>query len=196
MAAPRPASMPAGGLRGAVEAQLESMSPRDRKLLVGLLAFVSILVLAIVIVMARSSIEARASRVRMAKDNLDLLQAMATEYEVADQKIARAEERLAEYKGQPLSAYMEKTAREMQLQEQLASVNPQDSEVVGNLRQTSYRVELKKVPLENALAFVSELEMGGYPLAIDLARLRTVNVAGEKMFDVTLEVVAYQLEEG
>jgi type II secretory pathway component PulM len=185
-----------GGLRGAVEAQLESMTPRDRKLLTGLIAFVCLVAVLITAFSLRSSLADRAARVRASKDNLELIQMMADEYTVAAATIEKAEARLAQYENQPTSSFIEKTARDTGVQEQLTAVNEQGSEVTGTLRATSYRVELKKVSLQAATEFIHALETSGYPLSVELARFKTVTVSGDRQLDVTLELKSFQVEKG
>lgn len=185
-----------GGLRGAVEAQLESMTPRDRKLLTGLIAFVCLIAVLLTAFSLRSSLADRAARVRASKDNLELVQMMADEYTVAAATIQKAEARLAQYENQPTSSFIEKTARDTGVQEQLTAVNEQGSEVNGTLRSTQYRVELKKVTLQAATEFIHALETSGYPLSIELARFKTVTVGGDRQLDVTLELSSFQVEKG
>jgi hypothetical protein len=184
-----------GRIRGAIDAQIENLSPRDRKLLLGLVAFVSIVGFGFLLLFVRGAVDDKASRVRTAKDNLEMIEAMTVEYVSAAEKVKRGEERLERFGNESLSAYIERVAREKGLEQNLTGVSPQDSEVVGSIRQTGYRVDMKKIPLESALDFVYEIETSGYPLSVELARFKTVMQSGEKVIDLTLDLVAYQLEK-
>jgi type II secretory pathway component PulM len=190
--APAPSS---GGLRAIVEAQFEAMSPRDRKLLMGLVGFITLVITAIVFLTIRGAIYDKQTKVKAAQDALDYIQVAAAQYTETASKIATAEDKLKEYKGQPASAYLEKVAGDTGLRDQF-TVNQQGSEVVEGLRQTTLRVDLRKIQLASALQFIHTLETSGYPLSINMARFHTGTVSGTegKVIDLTLEVVTYQLE--
>jgi hypothetical protein len=182
-----------GGLRMAIEAQLDAMSPRDRMLLSGLLSFFSLVFVLGLVWLVRGAVEDKASRVRTAKDNLEVISAMADEYDLAQQKIKRGEERLQQFKGQTASAYLESVARNNGVIDSL-TVNQQGSDVVGTLRQTQYRAELKRVPLEQATNFLHEVETSGYPASVTLARFKASGTPGAKVIDLTLELLCYEIE--
>lgn len=184
-----------GGLRGAIEAQVELMSPRDRKLLAGLVLFVGFLLTVGFVLFTRGLVNDKAERVRSAKNDLEILQAMADNYQEAALKVSRAETRLTQFKGQPASAYLEKVARDNSVIEQL-TVNQQGTELVGTMRQTTFRAELKKVSVQSAIEFLYDFETSGYPAKVTLARFKPSGTPGEKIIDVSLELVSYQVEEG
>jgi type II secretory pathway component PulM len=189
------APAPSGGLRAALEAQVESMSPRDRKLLAGLFVFFAVVICGGAIWYARGVLDAKAKTVRNTKDNVVLFQAMAEQYEQDSEKIAKAEQSLSQYKGQPASAYLEKAAQTAGVRDAF-TVTQQGSEVVGSLRQTTYRVELRNVPLESVVGYIHDIETSGYPLSVDLARLKASGGPEGKVISLTLELVSYQLAEG
>ena len=184
------------GVPGFIDAQLEAMSPRDRKLLIGLFVFMALIFCTFLWVSARSVLNDKASRVEAASDNLELLEAMAGEVSAADARVARGEKRMAQFANTALSAYVEQVARTTGVQEQLSGVNEQGTaEVDGAFRKSRYRVELRRVQLAGALGFIHELESAGYPLSIELARLKTVMDGPNKVVDLTLEIVAFQVQE-
>lgn len=182
------------GLRGAIEAQLDAMSSRDKKLLTGLVAFAFAAIAFVTYMFVSSILEDRQARLRSLQDDLDYVTVMAETYQETSAAVAKNEERLRQFSGKSVSAFVEEVAREVGVSEQLQAVNEQGSETVGNLRQTKYKVELKKVTLEQAASFLWEVETRGYPVAVSLARMKTVTTQGEKQLDVTLELVGYTLE--
>lgn len=183
---------------GFLATQWDAMTPRDRKLLLGLVAFFAVVGLGLTLFFLKGLIDDRAQRVQDAQDTLDLLTAMASEYETANRKLTAGEADIAKYGDKPMSAYLEEVARETALSENLTAVNEQSTEVVGKLKQTRYKVELKKVPFEKnyGIDFVHEIESSGYPLRVDLARFKTVMVSGDKQVDLTLELTRFQLAGG
>jgi len=183
-----------GGVFGLVEAQLDSLSPGDRKLLAGLLGFFGILFVIIVALTLRGRLNDKASRVMDQKESLQAIQSLAEEYTLAAARIDAAEKRLNEFGDQPLSAYLEKTAASIGVAEEL-SVNKQQTEVVGGVEQTKYKVDLRRVAYDLSLNFVYDIETSGYPLRVDSARFKAVTYKGEKMVSLTLELTTYSLQE-
>lgn len=182
-----------GGFRAALDAQIEALSPRDRRLLAGLIVFFGLAMSGGIVWMARSLVDDKASRVRVAKDNLEIIQAIADEYDLAEQKIARAEERLKQFENQPGSAYLESVARNNGVIDQL-TVNQQGTEALGTLRQTNFRADLKRVNLQQTLEFLHEIETSGYPITVTMARFKATGPAEAKVIDLTMELASYQME--
>lgn len=183
------------GLFGAIQAQLDQLSPRDRRLLGGLVAFVGLVVVLLVALSLRGALRDKASRVVTQKDTLEAIQDLQGEHAVAAARIEAAEARLREYGDQPLSAYLERSAAAVGLSDELA-VSRQQTEVVGGVAQTRYKVDLNRVPYDLALNFIYDIETSGYPLTVESARFRSVTTKDEKQLSVTLEMLAYSLQEG
>lgn len=181
-----------GGIRAAIEAQIDTLSPRDRALLSGLITFFSLVFVVALVWLIRGAVEDKAQRVRAAKGDLAIIQATADEYDLAQQKIHRATERLGQFQNQPLSAYLETVARNVGVIDSL-TVNQLGSDDVGTMKKTTYRAELRKVPLENAVGFLHELETSGYPATVSVARFKASGAPGVKVIDLTIELVSYQL---
>ncbi len=183
------------GIVGAVQAQFDQLSPRDRRLLAGLLAFFGLLFVVFVAMTLRGRLDDKASRVVAHKETLSAMHELQREYAFAAARIEQAEARLREFGSKPLQAYVEETARRVDATDELA-VSRQQSEVVQGVEQTRYKVELRRVPLDAAVQFIYDLETGGYPLRVDAADFKTVTVQGEKFVRVTLELTSYALQGG
>lgn len=187
------AKIPTSGVVAFVERQLESLSPRDRKLLIGLVVALSLGFVVVLWTTLYSVLEDKASRVRSAKTKLEAMQMLEAEYLQAVQQIEQQEARLAQFKGKRVSAYIEEIASKRGVLEQLRSVNEAGSEEVGSIRQSRYRVELKRLGYEEAFGFIYELETSGFPTLVDLAQFRTVKSRDGKTLDLTLELTVYSL---
>src|SRR5690348_14771742 len=99
------------GPRAVIERQLDALSPRDRKLLVGLvLGFVFVLTGGFWWVL-HHALEDKASRVRDAKEKLEHVQKLDEEVAAAAQTIAAQEDRLKQYAHQPVTAFIEDLAK-------------------------------------------------------------------------------------
>lgn len=183
-----------GGIFGAVQAQLDSLSPRDRRLLAGLFVFGGLLFVVFVAMTLRGRLNDKASRVITQKESLEAVQDLRQEYAVAAAHIEQAEKRLDEYGDQPLSAFLEKAATQLSASEEL-SVNRQQTDTVNGVEQTRYKVDLRRVNYDVGMNFVYDIETSGYPLRIDSAQFKRVRYKGENMLSVTLELTTFALEE-
>lgn len=179
-----------------VETQLDSMSPRDRRLLVGLaLAMIAGFVILVWYVLS-GQIDDRASRVMGAKRNLQVAHELDADGRAALLRIQAAEKRLAMYTGQPFAAYVEKVAANNGLSEALRAVTEVNAEMVGSIRQTRYRVEVRGVQYSSANSFIFELETNGYPLMVQSAKYKPTRQKDGVVIDLTVEVIVSKLAEG
>ncbi len=67
---------------------------------------------------------------------------------------------------------------------------------MGTVKQTTFKVELKKLDVQTTVDFLYTLETSGYPLAVQSARFKTLRSGDEKLLTLTLEVVSYALVGG
>lgn len=179
-----------------IERQLEALSPRDRKLLIGLVCAGVTIGLVLLWYSLYSVLDSKASRVRAAKTNLAQIAQMSADYNVAATKLAAQENRLREYASKPVSAHIEELATAQGILDSLRTVNETNSETVGNFKQISYQVELKGVGYEPAMAFLHALETSGYPASVETAEFQSTTVKREKMLNLNLELVVFRLAGG
>ena len=185
----------AGGIRGAVESQLENMSPRDKKLLTGLILFGTFAFLAIMtytLVSVRQGLE---SRVRDAKTTLVEVQQLQGEYDQANAMLQAQEKRLADHASQQLSAYVEQLANEQGIQEGLSDAQRVEQVVENEITSTKWKVVLKGRTYDEAIRFLLALESNGYPLTVDTVRLKRVTVKREPAVDMTIELHTFKVGE-
>ncbi|MCB9674197.1 MAG: type II secretion system protein M [Alphaproteobacteria bacterium] len=185
----------ATGIRGAVEAQLEKMSPRDKKLLTGLILFVSFVVLALMtytLVSVRQGLE---SNVRSAKTTLIEVQRLQREYDVAAATLKAQESRLEQYAGQQLSAYVEQLADEQGIKEGLRDAQRVEQIEENGVTMTKWKVVLKGRSYDEAIRFLLALENNGYPLKVETARMKRVTVKREAAVDLTIELYTFKVAE-
>lgn len=183
------------GIRGAIEAQVEVLSPRDKKLLAGLLVFVVTVVLGIgtyTLVSLQRNME---SRVRESKQTLVKVQAQQAEYDEVAAMLKAQEARLAQFDGKALSAYVEELAAEMGYTERLPDAQRLEQIETDGLVATKWRISLKGRTYDEAIQFLHRLESNGYPLRIETARFRQVMVKREKAVDLTVEAFTYKVTE-
>ncbi len=175
--------------------QWEGLSTRDRNLLTGLGVFFALMFAGFVAWSLLGTLDDQASRVRTAKENLLMIQEMKGEYVAQMQRIQTAEAQMKQYGDQAVSAFVEQIATQEGVGEGLEKVPETGKETIGQFRQTSYKVELKRVPLEGALGFLYSLETSDFPIRVKSATFRTTLVKREKFVDLNLELQAYSVLE-
>lgn len=175
--------------------QFDELTPRDRNLLTGLMVFAGFAFTAIITWTLTGWLADAASRVEVAKEKLKISQELRAEYMGVLQQIEAGEARLAQMKARSLSAVLEEMATNASVKENLQAANETESQVVGQFRQASYKVELKGAPLGGVVSFLHSVETSEFPVRVESARLRSVNMRPEKKIDLSLELISYSLEE-
>ena len=185
-------SMRSGPLAN-LERQLEVLSPRDRKLLVGLVLSVVVLATVGFWYLLHGVLETKASRVRAAKESYATVSALEQDFVAAEAQFTAQKDRLQEYAKQPVTAWIEELALKHELNTMLTAVRPNTSETIGDIVQTHYTVDLKKAPQEPLYRFVHELETSGFPAKVQEAVFKVSTVKTQKMMDLQLEIVVLSL---
>ncbi len=179
------------------ERQLEALSPRDRRLLLGLITFGTLVGLGLLWWTLYGILDDKASRVRTARENLEMAKLYQGEYQAAAAQLAAQESRLRQYQNKRVSAHIEEVAGRRGVSDNLRAVNEVGSETVGNIKQTRYNVELKDLAHEDAIGFLYELETSGFPASVNSAEFRAKKRRdGTSLMDLSLELVAFSLAEG
>lgn len=184
------------GRMAAIERQLEALSPRDRKLLVGLVLVAVVVGTVGFWYMLHGVLDDKASRVRTAKETYVRVQQLEQEFKVAEAKFAGQRSGLEQFANQPVTAWIEDLAQKHELNEALTAVRQNAGEQLGEVVQTRYTVELKKASQESLYHFLYDLETCGYPARVQQANFRVVTVRKDKMMDLTLELIVQSLAEG
>lgn len=180
----------------AVEQQLEALSPRDRRLLVGLVMFVLVVMTGGFWYMLQSTLEEKASRVATASEAYDRIQDLEAEFRQADASFQAQKSRLEQAQKQPVTTWVEELANRHNLRDALSAVREVSREQVGEIQQTRYTIELKRAPQEPLYKFVHEMETSGFPAKVETAHFRVAAVRNEKFMDLTLDVVVLSLFGG
>jgi type II secretory pathway component PulM len=184
------------GPLAALDRMLETLSPRDRRLFVGLVLFVVALLVFGFWWLLHGLLESEASRVREAKDHLTRIQALSVEHAEAKARFDAQRDRLAESAAKPVSAFVEELANEHGLNQALTAVRQQQVEEIGDVMQTRYTIELKRSTQEPLYRFLYALETSAYPARVEQAQFRTAFVKGEKLMDLSLDLVVLSIREG
>ncbi len=173
---------------------LESLSPRDRNLLAGLIAFFSLAFVGILLWTLNGWLNSRAQTIADYKGKYELLVVMQQEYADAHQKVLDWELEAKKHTGKTPSSFLEETATKDGVREALTVSKQGTEDSTGGGKETRYKVVLKRVPLQDSVAFLYDLETSGYPMGIETADFKVHHVKGEKMITLTLETIHYEYE--
>jgi hypothetical protein len=179
-----------------IDRQLEALTPRDRRLLVGLVLCVVVFGTLGFWWLLHGVLDDRASRVRAVKETYARVQQLEQEYREADAGFSSQKGRLEQYANQPVSAWIEDLAQKHELNQALTAVRQNAGEQVGEIVQTRYTIELKRAQQEPLYRFLYELETSGFPARVEQASFRASTVKKEKVLDLTLDVIVLSLAEG
>lgn len=177
----------------ALDAQLDSLSARDRKLFMGLLVGLALFVVGLSSWWLRTSLDSAASDVIAAKQDLQVAYALQEEYLRADAEVKKQEERLRAAPPQSLRTYVEALASKHGVGKELRGVTKEGSTENNGITVTTYQVEFRMVSLEPLLKVLKDMEMSQYPLKVEDAAFTTKLFKQEQTIDLTLEVLVYSL---
>lgn len=177
-----------------LERQLEALSPRDRKLLAGLLGFGALAFVSVFAYSAYSLLESKSSYVIETKQALVEVQQAQLDYRQAEATFSAHEERLRDK--EPVSAFLEGLAKKHNVSDELKNINAQGNpEFVGTLSQQRYTVEIKKAPQENLFRLLHDLETSGYPASVESADFKAQATREGNLMNLTLELIVLSVGE-
>ena len=177
-----------------IEQQLEMLSPRDRRLLVGLVLFFALVFVGGYWYLLNGWLESKADRVREARQSLLTVQALDQEYQQHKATFEAQESRLREYGRQPVAAWIEELATRHGIIEQLRSVNEAASEPVSDVvKRTTYKVEIKRAPQKELYEFLTEMETSPFPASVEQSVFNVSFYKKEKFMDLSLDVTVLSL---
>lgn len=182
------------GLTATIEQQLEMLSPRDRKLLVGLVLFLAAAFIGGYWYVLNGLLDDKASQVREAKSALMIVQQLDSEYRQHSAQFEKQKGRLQEHSNTSTSSWIEALATEHGIIEQLRAVNELTVEPLSDvMKRETFRVDLKRVPQEPLYRFLYALETDSYPASVESATFKVTHYKKEKFMDLTLELAVLSL---
>jgi type II secretory pathway component PulM len=182
-------------LRGRFGDLVSAMTPRDKKLFVGLVVFVYVAVLGGVFWFGRAQLRALQDTVAEREETLTMAKVLAADQAEGAEQVRTIEDELRRNATQDLPSFMEKAAQKVGVSAQLQGVREKGSTTQGTLEERSYGVELSRLSLQQLVDFLHEVETAKYPLKIRAAKVKTQTLAGQKVLNVTFEVSAFRLVE-
>lgn len=181
-------------LRQRFDALVATLSPRDRRLLMGMVFLWYFAMVGVVWWIASGRVDAARLEVADREQSVKNLMSAASGYaETADQ-VGKIEEALKNGGSQDLSVFMEKAAEKVGITASL-QVRPKEERTEGDLIEKMYSVEMSRITLQNLVDFLHAIETEGYPMKIRSMKTKTVTASGTKVLNVSLEVASYRYAE-
>lgn len=183
-------------LRERLQEQYEALSPRDQLLALGLVSGLALVLAAMFTFSLHNVVVDKASRVRAAKDNLEIALDMAVEHGVLSGKIAAAEARMQTFRPSQVNTYLETWANNAGVLSGLKKVQETGTDAVGNYKERSYQVDVQRAELEGLVRFLYAIETSPYPVRVKQASFHVVESRDERLLDLNLELVTYAKDGG
>jgi type II secretory pathway component PulM len=171
---------------------LAGLTDRDRKLLFSLIGGFAIAAVSGGVFWLNSSLANLESGVTYREQTLINAQLIAMEYANNVETAEEIAANLEKHRNTNLSAFLEKSATSVGLQESIDSVKEQSSDINGDLEEKLFTAEFSNLTLEDVSNFLYEIESSGYPLVIQSARFKTRKKSGERVLKLTLAIAAYK----
>ena len=182
-------------LSSRLEAMLETLSPRDRSLLLMLFSAGLLVIMGGGGWFLRSTLNDLESQLNEGRSTLAFIQGEAAEYDLAQGRVEEIEDELRKHQSTDLSTFMERAAKTAKVDDRLKSVRETSVTTLGSLEQKNYSVDVSRVTLQELLDFLYEVEGTGYPLKILSTNIKTTKVADAQLYNVKLDVAAFRLSE-
>jgi type II secretory pathway component PulM len=170
-----------------------NMSPRDRILLVAMLAVLCLVLLSLGGFAMKKSLRGLRSELARRQSQLVTVTELGASYAEASKRKAEIDDLLSSQSGTTLSAFLEKAADKVQIRDNIKQVRERSVSSLGDLEDKQYSVQVSKVSLEQLSGFLYEIEAAGYPLKVRSLKLKAVTVSGQKILDANLEISAFRI---
>jgi hypothetical protein len=182
-------------IRAQIQDQYEALSARDQRLALALVLGLALAVVGVFTWTLHGVIEDKASRVRASKESLAMVMELSVEHGQLAAKIAAAEARMGQFRASQVNTYLETWATLAGVNEGLR-VQEIASDVVGDYKERTYRVNVQKAELDGVVRFLYAIETSPYPIRIQTSTIRVVDTRDNRVLDLGLELVAYSKDRG
>jgi hypothetical protein len=180
-------------LQDRLQDSIADMSPRDRALLGGLVAFGVLGVIGLGLWGMNRTLSGLEGRVADREDQLELVRTLARDLAEASTTAEAVEGRIRASQGLDFSSEMEQAAQKVGITEQLKSVRKRSESADGTLQETIYEVKLSGVDQEQLARVLWEVEGTGKPARVRSLKVKTRARAEERSLDVDMDVATYQV---
>lgn len=179
----------------ALQDALSGLSPRDRTLLLGMIATLLVALLAGGAYGLNRSLKAQRARLDERQAQLDQLTGMLAEHAENQAQIGAIEERIQAHADTDLQAFVEQAGKEAGISDRITGVREKPGTTTGTLEDRQYSVTLTRLSLQEYSNFLFELEGAGYPLKVRSTKIKRRARGEEVTLDVDMDISAFRLVE-
>lgn len=179
-----------------VESVLESLSPRDRKLLIGLVFFFLVGAGALGVYGMKGAIDGVKSTITTRQDQVFRAQGLIADNQEIEARVEAAEVVLKDGSEFIIQSYLEREALAAGItQDQIPSIQVRSDAQGTYYTETVVEVQLKKVDLGMVVKFLHAVEYADRPVHVKALRVRTGRRDRNEL-DVDIELTVVKLNEG
>ena len=174
---------------------LSGLSPRDRALLLGMLAALVLAVLVGVGLGLSRSLKSQRALLDDRQTQLSQVTALTASHTDNVAKIAAIETQIKEHEDTNLQAFLEKAGKNAGISDRLNAVREKSTTTEGRLEDKLYNVTFSKLTLSEYANFLYEVEAVGYPLKIRTVKVKRRAHDDEVTLDVDMDISAFRVVE-
>lgn len=174
---------------------LSGLSPRDRKLLLGMVAFLLVAVVGGGAYALNRALHAQRDRLDERQSQLMQLEAMLAEHGANAAQIGAIEDRIRAHADTDLQAFVEQAGKEVGISDRITGVREKPGTTTGDLEDRLYTVTLTRLTLDEYSNFLFEVEGAGYPLKVRTTKIKRRARGEEITLDVDMDISAFRLVE-
>ena len=151
---------------------LDSMSPRDRRLLLFMVTTIVVVLTLIAVIQAKKHLRYLEQEIGRKEQQLELVQAETERYQTLKQQISAIEKQLRENPDFNLTAFLEREADKLGMSEAI-SINTRGETAKEGFLETLVNVKLRKRSLVDIVRYLYAIETAPQHLVIKSLRIRT-----------------------
>ena len=174
---------------------LSSMTPRDRKLLLGLVAFFSLIFVSGSLWLMSSKLGSLNGQIADREEKLHLIHVLAVDHAEALGQAEEIEEALKANADTDLSSFLEQAAGKSGIEEKLNQVKEKTTATDGVVQEKVYAVKLSKLRLDELTSFLYEVETARYPLKIHTFKVKSRKSGDSRVLTVDMDIASYKVLE-
>ena len=170
-----------------------TLSRRDRRLMVVLVVGLTLFVGFFVVTGIRSRVRSLSTSVQSKQRDLNTINSMIADLEESRSRIEELEARLEGYGDFSVSGFLESTGDELKIADNIKGINDQGMTEGAFFAEHRYEVVLKKVTLEQLVNYMYKIQSAPQPLRIDRVVVRA-NTRNREELSANVEVVFSRLQ--
>jgi len=174
---------------------LSGLSPRDRALLLGMVAALLLAVAVGIGLALTRSLRDQRSLLEDRQTQLAQVSALTASHTDNVSKIAAIEAQIKAHEDTDLQAFLEKAGKNAGISDRLNAVREKSTTTTGRLEDKLYNVTFSKLTLSEYSNFLYEVEAVGYPLKIRTVKVKRRAHGDEITLDVDMDISAFRVVE-